>query len=148
MKTTLSVVCPLFNEEGAIPSLFDRLLPNLRKTGLDFEVICVNDGSQDGTLDRLLTYCERETSIHVVDLSRNFGKEAALTAGIEYATGDAIIVIDADLQDPPELISDMVRLWQAGAEVVVAKRKSRDSDAFLSVENRKPPFCVSPAQLS
>lgn len=101
---TLSVVCPMCNEEEALFPFFERILPILKQLGENFEIICVNDGSTDGTLDRLLAIRQGETRIRIIDLSRNFGKEAALTCGIDYALGDAVVPIDADLQDPPELL--------------------------------------------
>lgn len=97
----------------------------------DFEVICIDDGSDDDTLNMLIIVAYKDPRFHVIELSRNFGKEAALTAGIDAATGDAIIPIDADLQDPPELIPEMIKEWMLGAEVVLARRVDRSSDSFL-----------------
>lgn len=127
----LSVVCPMHNEEEALSPFFGRILPVLKQLGEDFEIICVNDGSTDDTLNRLLAASHSETRIRVIDLSRNFGKEAALTCGIDYARGDAVIPIDADLQDPPELIVEMVRLWRQGFDVVLAQRTNRLADSFM-----------------
>ncbi|MGC2048761.1 MAG: glycosyltransferase family 2 protein [Gallionella sp.] len=127
----LSIVCPMHNEEEALPLFFGRILPVLNQLGEDFEIVCVNDGSTDGTLNGLLSACHNDTRIRVIDLSRNFGKEAALTCGIDYARGDAVIPIDADLQDPPELIADMVKLWRQGFDVVLAQRTDRHADSFI-----------------
>ncbi|WP_082604240.1 glycosyltransferase family 2 protein [Acidovorax sp. Root217] len=127
----LSVVCPMYNEEAALDLFFAQLLPVLAQTGLAFEIVCVNDGSRDGTLARLQALCATVPGLRVVDLSRNFGKEAALTCGIDHALGAAVVPIDADLQDPPELILEMVRLWQQGFDVVLAQRTDRSADHLL-----------------
>ena len=131
-RKTLSVVAPFYDEGDAVFAFHSSLITVLESLpGLDFEVICVDDGSRDDTLQKLLSLVERDPRFVVVELSRNFGKEAALTAGIDAATGDAVIPIDSDLQDPPELIRDLVREWEAGAEVVLARRCDRNCDTFL-----------------
>lgn len=128
----LSVVVPCYNEGTVLPAFFARVVPVLERIpSVDFEIVCVNDGSSDDTLDRLLDFARRDARVRVVDLTRNFGKEAALTAGIDEAAGDAVIPIDADLQDPPELIPAMVAHWRGGAEVVLAQRSSRATDTWL-----------------
>lgn len=127
----LSIVCPMHDEEESLAFFFARLLPVLESLGEPFEIVCVNDGSLDTTLERLHAARQREPRIRVLDLSRNFGKEAALTCGIDHACGDAVIPIDADLQDPPELIVEMVRLWRQGFDVVLAQRVDRSSDHIL-----------------
>lgn len=126
----LSIVCPCHNEELAIPSFFGALEPVLESLTADYEIICVDDGSSDGTLARLLAAAGRNPRIRVIELSRNFGKEAALTCGLDHARGDAVIPIDADLQDPPELIRDMVKKWCEGFEVVLAQRTDRSTDSL------------------
>jgi polyisoprenyl-phosphate glycosyltransferase len=128
---TLSIVCPMHNEEESLTNFFDRLLPVLVGTDETFEVVCVNDGSRDATLGCLLAARCLEPRIRVLDLSRNFGKEAALTCGIDHAVGDAVIPIDADLQDPPELIAEMLQLWHQGFDVVLAQRTDRSADNLL-----------------
>jgi glycosyltransferase involved in cell wall biosynthesis len=128
---TLSVVCPMHNEDEALPLFFGRILPVLKQLSEDFEIVCVNDGSTDDTLNKLMAARLGEKRIRVIDLSRNFGKEAALTCGIDHARGDAVIPIDADLQDPPELIAEMVQLWRQGFDVVLAQRTDRQVDGFL-----------------
>ena len=130
-RPALSVVVPCFNEEDGIDAFFDRLLPALKQTGLSYEIVCVNDGSEDETLDRLKARKKQIPSLTIIDLARNFGKEAAMTAGIDHARGRAVIPIDADLQDPPELIGEMVRRWREGAEVVLAQRVDRPGDSFV-----------------
>jgi glycosyltransferase involved in cell wall biosynthesis len=128
----VSLVIPFFNEQEAIEPLFARLdavLPSL--SGFNFECVCVNDGSVDQTLDHLLKLARMRTNVVVVDLSRNFGKEAALSAGLAIASGNAVVPLDADLQDPPELIPAMLEKWNEGYEVVLAKREDRSTDSAL-----------------
>jgi len=121
----------MYNEEASLDLFFTRLLPVMEATGETFEVVCVNDGSNDSTLGRLIEIYSQEPRIRILDLSRNFGKEAALTCGIDHAVGDAVIPIDVDLQDPPELISEMLKLWRQGFDVVLAQRTDRSVDNFL-----------------
>lgn len=124
----LSLVTPMYNEADACGVFFSRVLAILEKLHCHFEIICVNDGSQDGTLAALRKCAEADARIKVIDLSRNFGKDIALSAGLDHARGDAIVPIDADLQDPPELIPEMLGLWQEGHDVVLAIRGDRSSD--------------------
>jgi len=131
-KPLLSLVVPFFNEGAAVDGFFQRIDPVLDAlTDFTFEIVCVNDGSSDDTLDQLLKRISRDARLRVIDLSRNFGKEAALTAGLNQARGAAVIPIDADLQDPPELIPRLIEQWQNGYEMVLAKRANRDSDSYL-----------------
>jgi polyisoprenyl-phosphate glycosyltransferase len=126
----ISIVCPFYNEESGIRGFFSRLIPVMDRLGERYELICINDGSRDGTLEALLTMRALYPHVRVIDLSRNFGKEAALTAGIDAARGDAVIPIDADLQDSPDLIPRLVQEWKRGFEVVLAKRADRRADTF------------------
>lgn len=126
----LSLVVPVYNEETALKSFFDRVVPLIRQVTSDFEIICVNDGSSDRSLAHLLRARSRDPRIKIIDFTRNFGKEMAVTAGIDRAAGDVIIPIDADLQDPPELIPDMIAKWREGYEMVVAVRRDRASDSW------------------
>lgn len=128
---TLSIVVPMYNEEEALDGFFTRLQRALQTVTPSYEIVCVNDGSRDLTLTRLRQSAERDDRIKVVNLSRNFGKEIALSAGLDHATGDAVIPIDADLQDPPEVIPLMVAKWRAGAKLVLAKRRDRSSDSWM-----------------
>jgi glycosyltransferase involved in cell wall biosynthesis len=121
----------MYNEEEALAGFFQRLAPVLEATGMRYEIVCVNDGSRDATLERLLEARQRHPGIVVLNLSRNFGKEAALTCGIDHARGAAVIPIDVDLQDPPELIPEMLQLWRQGFDVVLAQRTDRSSDSLL-----------------
>jgi glycosyltransferase involved in cell wall biosynthesis len=131
-RVLLSVVVPCYNERDLI-DIFMRSLTAVfqEMPQYDLEVIFVDDGSVDGTSDVLISLCEKDSRVKVAELSRNFGKEAALTAGINLSSGDAVIPIDADLQDPPELIPLLVTEWEKGAEVVLARRADRTSDSFL-----------------
>jgi glycosyltransferase involved in cell wall biosynthesis len=128
----ISIVAPFHNEGEnvlnyyeAIKSVIDQL------STYDFELVCVDDGSSDNTLEQLIALSHNDSRIVIIELSRNFGKEAALTAGLENAIGHAVIPIDSDLQDPPELISQMIDKWSAGAEVVLARRIDRRVDTLL-----------------
>jgi glycosyltransferase involved in cell wall biosynthesis len=127
----ISVVIPMHNEEGALPRLFARLTPCLEQVTQDYEIICVNDGSRDGTYAALQAFQRDDRRIKLISLSRNFGKEIALTAGLDHAAGAAVIPIDADLQDPPELIPAFVEQWKKGYKVVLATRKSRPGDSWF-----------------
>lgn len=131
MSEKLSLLVPMYNEEEVVAEFFGEVVPILEKLPLTWEIVCVNDGSRDRTLELLLEWNARESRIKVINLSRNFGKECAMTAALDYATGDAVIPIDADLQDPPELIPKMVELWKQGFDVVNAVRSSRDSDTLM-----------------
>lgn len=126
----ISLVMPAYNEQDAINIALDRLEAVIDGTPHEWEVVIVNDGSSDNTLLEATTYRSRVFRTIVVDLSRHFGKEAALSAGLRAASGDAVIPIDADLQDPPELVLEMIRRWDKGAEVVVARRSNRSSDTW------------------
>lgn len=121
----LSVVIPFYNEGPNIDALFARLTPVLDGLDMEWEVVCVNDGSRDDTVDRLLDVHDRDPRVKVVDLSRNFGKELALSAGLSHTTGDAVVPMDADLQHPPELLPAFIAKWREGFDVVVAVRHAR-----------------------
>lgn len=121
----------MHNESANIEAFYRRITQVLESTGYSFEILCVNDGSRDDTLERLTHLSERDARIRVIDLSRNFGKEIALTAGLDHSLGDAVIPIDADLQDPPEVIHQLIAKWQEGYDVVFATRIQRDGETFL-----------------
>ena len=132
MTQLLSLIVPLYNEEETVGFFAASVRPVLEAIpDMQWEIICVDDGSRDATLPRLLELAAAEPRIRVVELSRNFGKEAALTAGLEAARGDAVVPIDADLQDPPEQILPMVAAWRGGAEVVLGRRIDRSTDTVL-----------------
>ncbi len=124
----LSVIVPMHNEEPTLEPLFSRLEKTLDAITPDYEIICVDDGSTDGTLGQLIQRRIANARIKVISLSRNFGKDIALSAGLDFANGRAVVPIDADLQDPPELIGPMVEKWREGFEVVYGTRKSRAKD--------------------
>ena len=132
LNPLLSVVVPVFNEEEAI----HRFVPAIRQAlgampDVRLEIVFINDGSRDGTLASLLEMHKVHSNITVVDLSRNFGKEAALTAGLDHCTGDIVAPMDVDLQDPPEMLPAMIDAWRRGFDVVLAKRISRDNDSLV-----------------
>lgn len=131
----ISIVCPFYNEQDVVAAFFGRLIPVLNETQEEFEIICINDGSSDNTLLGLLAAQGRYRGVRVVDLSRNYGKEAALTAGLDIARGDAVIPIDADLQDPPELIPRLLEKWREGFEVVLAQRVDRTTDGWFKSQS-------------
>jgi len=129
--TVLSVVVPMYNEEDNIDEFYTQIKIALEQTGETWEVICINDGSRDATLANLVALHQSDPRVKVINFSRNFGKEIALTAGIDYANGQAVIPIDADLQDPPELISELVKQWRAGYDVVNATRRTRQGEGWM-----------------
>jgi len=127
----VSLVVPFYNEGAGVEVFFKTINATLANiNAVSFEIVCVDDGSKDDTLARLLAASESDPRIRVIELSRNFGKEAALTAGLDVAVGDAVIPMDADLQDPPELIIKMIEKWRLGADVVLARRTDRHSDSM------------------
>lgn len=129
----VTLVVPVYNEEASIPAFLDRVTEMMARIGpsVSFDILFVNDGSRDRTERTILAEAAGRDDISLINLSRNFGKEAALTAGLHHATGDAVIPLDVDLQDPPEVIAEMIRRWQGGAKVVNARRARRDADSWL-----------------
>lgn len=135
-KDLVSFVIPVYNEEDVLPQLFERMDALLGRLDADSEVILVNDGSADRSL-QMIRAKAADPHYHVVDLSRNFGHQIAITAGIDRARGDAIIIMDADLQDPPEVAIDLVRAWREGAEVVAARRRRRAGETWFKRASAK-----------
>lgn len=127
----LSVVVPACNEEEVLPEFHKRLSAVFDRLPLRCEVVYVNDGSRDGTQAFIALLAHNDQRVSYVDLSRNFGKEIAMTAGLDHARGDAVVIIDADLQDPPELIEQLVQEWQSGFDIVYAQRAERDGETWL-----------------
>jgi glycosyltransferase involved in cell wall biosynthesis len=130
-SSSLSVVVPAYNEVAVLPEFHRRLAAVLDTLQIRAEIIYVNDGSSDTTRSLLLALRENDARVAVIDLSRNFGKEIAMSAGLDHAHGDAVVVIDADLQDPPELIPDMLRAWREGFDVVLMRRRTRAQESWL-----------------
>ena len=120
-----SVVAPIHNEEGNLPIFYERLTAVMEGLGEPYELVLVNDGSHDNSYRLLRDLHERDPRVVVIDFSRNFGHQIAISAGLDHARGDAVAIIDSDLQDPPEVIAELVARWRAGAEVVYAQRRSR-----------------------
>jgi len=130
-STKLSVVIPVYNEEMNIGKLYQRLCNALEPLGADWEVVYVNDGSKDRSLKILQGLAETDSHVKYIDFSRNFGHQLAITAGIEHAKGEWIVIMDGDGQDPPELIPDLLNKAREGFEVVYARRRKRDGENFL-----------------
>lgn len=138
MSKKISVVIPMYNEEEIVCMCYERLekvLVGLKE--YDYEIIFINDGSKDSTITLLENIAAKNEKVKILSFSRNFGHQAAVTAGIHYVTGEATIIIDADLQDPPELIPDMVKLWEEGYEVIYGKRKVRKGESYFKVFTAK-----------
>jgi polyisoprenyl-phosphate glycosyltransferase len=127
----LSLIIPMRDEEAMVQVLLDRLIPIVELITPNYELVCVDDGSSDRTLHFLNIAQSANSKLKILSLARNFGKEIALTAGIDYVTGDAVVPIDADLQDPPELLAELVKKWRDGYDMVIAIRSDRSSDSLF-----------------
>jgi glycosyltransferase involved in cell wall biosynthesis len=136
-RPLVSIIVPVYNEQDVISQFHERLNSIVADLAVSCEILYVNDGSTDKTLNFIMELETKAASIRILDLSRNFGKEIAMTAGFDHAEGDAVIVIDADLQDPPELIPKLVAAWREGYDVVYAKRVSREGETFLKKATAK-----------
>ena len=124
----ISVVAPVYNEEETLPHFYRRMIAVLEDQGEPFELLLVNDGSSDGSPEVLRALTHHDPRVRVLNFSRNFGHQAAISAGLEYARGRAVVIIDSDLQDPPEVIPELLAHWRDGAEVVYAQRASRTGE--------------------
>lgn len=133
----ISIVVPMYFEEEVANECYTQLSNVAIKNNLDYELIFVNDGSTDNTLQILEELAKKDSHVKVISFSRNFGHQIAVTAGIDKSKGDAVIIIDADLQDPPELIPEMIKLWEKGNDVVYGKRKKRDGESFFKLTTAK-----------
>ncbi|ODP26170.1 Glycosyltransferase AglD [Paenibacillus nuruki] len=133
MRKKITILIPAYNEEAVLYELYNRLINTIEKNTkcYDFELLFVNDGSKDNTVNIIKKLKSEDDRVSFIDLSRNFGKEIAMMAGFDYSKGDALIIIDADLQDPPELIPQMIELWEQGYDDVFAKRNSREGESFF-----------------
>ena len=128
----ITILVPAYNEEASLPFLYERVSKIMNEVkDYEFELLFINDGSKDNTLNEIKKLREQDKRVSYVDFSRNFGKEIGMIAGLDYATGDCVIIMDADLQDPPELIPQMVELWEQGYDDVYAQRKSRKGETWL-----------------
>jgi glycosyltransferase involved in cell wall biosynthesis len=137
MSDFLSVIVPAYNEVQLLPEFHRRISAVMRATEVDYEIIYVDDGSTDGTAAVLGSFREEDGSVAIIELSRNFGKEVAISAGLDHASGDAVIIIDADLQDPPELIHDFIGQWRDGYDVVSGRRTAREGESLLKITTAK-----------
>ena len=132
MNKLLSLIVPVFNEEEVLPVSYARMSAAMQAlTGYDYEVIYVNDGSRDGTMKQLRAIAKEHKEVRVISFSRNFGHQLAVTAGMDNARGDALIIIDADLQDPPEVIAELVKAWENGADIAYGKRLKREGETVF-----------------
>ena len=135
----ISVVIPMYCEEEVVDICYKRVVNNLKKLSdkYNYEIIFINDGSKDSTLEILKKIASNDDNVKIISFSRNFGHQAAVTAGIRNVTGDAIIIMDADLQDPPELFEGMIEKWEEGYEVVYGKRKTREGESIFKLLTAK-----------
>ena len=137
-KKKVTLVIPMYYEEKVVQECYKRVKSNLEKlTNYEHEIIFVNDGSKDKTLELLEKIAENDKCVKIISFSRNFGHQAAVTAGLKFITGDCAVIIDADLQDPPELIPDMVKEWEKGYDVIYGKRKKRDGESAFKLLTAK-----------
>ena len=128
----ISIVIPAYNEEESLPYLHDRIIKLIDTIeNYEFEVLFINDGSKDKTLELIKKYRTEDKRFSYVNLSRNFGKETAMIAGLDYASGDAVVFMDADLQDPPEILPELIKYWEEGYDDVYARRKTREGETFF-----------------
>jgi dolichol-phosphate mannosyltransferase len=132
-RPTLSLVLPIYNEEEVIPELDKRLRAFLAELALPAEVVFVNDGSRDRSMELLRAACEGDQRYRVISFARNFGHQTAITAGVDYARGEAVVVMDADLQDPPEVVLEMVAKWREGFDVVYGRRRKREGESWFKL---------------
>lgn len=134
---TYSIIAPIYNEEGNIKVLHERITSVMDSTGEDWELVCINDGSKDRSMELLEQLAAQDSRVKVINFARNFGHQTAVTAGIDHAMGKAVVLIDADLQDPPELILDMIERWKAGYQVVYAVREKRIGESWFKIFTAK-----------
>ena len=132
-RPVFSIVVPIWNEEAVIPELYTRVVDVMGQTGKSWELICVNDGSRDRSLELLTALHAEDPRVKIVDFSRNYGHQIAITAGADFAEGDAVIVMDADLQDPPHVILKMIERWREGYDVAYAVRTKREGETWFKL---------------
>jgi dolichol-phosphate mannosyltransferase len=132
-----SIVAPIYNESGNIDKLYARICEVMDSTGEPWEMVTVNDGSRDDSLDKLIAHSDKDPRIKVINFARNFGHQTAVTAGMDYTVGKAVIIIDADLQDPPEVILELIAKWKEGYQVVYAQRETREGESWFKLFTAK-----------
>src|SRR5512136_1911776 len=133
MKPQFSIVAPVYNESGNVAELYRRVKATMDEVGESWELILVDDGSTDGSTDRIRELAEQDQHIRPVIFARNFGHQLAVTAGLDYSRGNAVVMIDSDLQDPPEVIPDLIAKWREGYEVVYAIRTEREGETWFKL---------------
>ena len=134
----ISVVIPMYYEEAVVYECYNRVVNSLKKlNNYEYEIVVIDDGSKDKTLKILESLAVNDNNLKIISLSRNFGHQAAVTAGLKETTGDVVVIIDADLQDPPELIEKMIKLWEDGNDVIYAKRKVRKGESRFKLYTAK-----------
>ncbi len=133
MDPVFSIVAPIFNETGNLPELYRRVKENMDTTGEPWELVLVDDGSTDGSTDMIRSLAKEDPRVRPVIFARNFGHQIAVTAGMDYARGQAVVIIDADLQDPPEVVLEMIARWREGYEVVYAVRTEREGESWFKL---------------
>ncbi len=133
MQPTISIIAPIFNEIGNLDTLYERISQTMEASGESWELILVDDGSSDGSTNKIREFANKDARIRPVIFARNFGHQIAVTAGLDYARGQAVVIIDADLQDPPELINELIAKWREGYEVVYAVRAEREGESWFKL---------------
>jgi dolichol-phosphate mannosyltransferase len=133
MKPTFTIIAPVFNEKDSLPELYRRVGEVMDQTGQPWELVLIDDGSHDGSTEMIRQLAERDERVRPVIFARNFGHQIAVTAGLDYSRGDAVVIIDSDLQDPPELILEMIEKWREGYEVVYAVRAEREGESWFKL---------------
>lgn len=137
MKPTVTIIAPIYNEFESLPELYRRVNETMSETGETWELILVDDGSRDGSTDRIRQLAGSDEHVKPVIFARNFGHQIAVTAGLDYSRGDAVVIIDADLQDPPELIPELLEKWREGYQVVYAVRAEREGESWFKLFTAK-----------
>ena len=134
----ISIVIPMYCEEEVVQECYNRIIEVFKSIeNYEYELVCVDDGSKDKTLEILNSIAEKDKNVKIISFSRNFGHQCAVTAGLRYASGDAVVIIDADLQDPPELIPKMIKMWEQGSDVIYGKRKTREGESKFKLLTAK-----------
>lgn len=134
----ISIVIPMYCEEEVVQECYNRIIEVFKRIeNYEYELVCVDDGSKDKTLEILNSIAEKDKNVKIISFSRNFGHQCAVTAGLRYASGDAVVIIDADLQDPPELIPKMIKMWEQGSDVIYGKRKTREGESKFKLLTAK-----------